>query len=486
MYSKFVRHFYFPLTQRIKGESITSYLKILKSNEQLSLPELQNIQIAKLWHILKVAYRNVTYYRTLFDGLGIHPEEIRSLQDFTHLPLLTKKTIAENDEQLLDPHYSGKIYPGKTSGSTGIPLKFYVTGEYNSWDWASRWRARNWFGIQIGDPEVAIWGRPLYSTIRKITDPLKGRIRNTMLVSGFEYSEEILDKFSRQIRRFNPCYFYGYSNSIYRLALYFKEQNLPIPARLKAIFVTAETLFPQERALVESVFGVPVSNEYGCSEIGGFAYECPAGNWHVSIENVFLELIENENGAREIVGTSLTNEYMPFIRYKIGDLGDWMVANCPCGCNLPIIKLRTGKATDIVIMSNGRSFSSEIFDYLNLALLELHRHPFDQYQIIQTSPAAFTIRYVKGRDFSESDLVLFRKIFTKTVQDDKLKLEFQSVPEIKPEPTGKMRYFISKIKKVEGENHAQTDCLEVSKCPDGNRLSGSRRSSIFIKNRYRH
>ncbi len=67
MYSKFVRHFYFPLTQRIKGESITSYLKILKSNEQLSLPELQNIQMAKLWHILKIAYHNVRYYHEIFD-----------------------------------------------------------------------------------------------------------------------------------------------------------------------------------------------------------------------------------------------------------------------------------------------------------------------------------------------------------------------------------------------------------------------------------
>jgi len=446
MYSKFVRHFYFPLTQRFKGESITHYLKMLKSNEPLPLEELQKIQMTKLWHILKVAYRNVPYYRAMFDGLGIHPEEIRSLQDFTHLPLLTKKAIAENAEQLLDPHYSGKIYPGKTSGSTGIPLKFYVTGEYNSWDWASRWRARNWFGVQIGDPEVAIWGRPLYSTVRKFTDPLKGRIRNTILISGFEYSEEMLNKFSRRIWRFNPKYFYGYSNSIYRLALYFRENNRPIPERLKAIFVTAETLFPQERTVVESIFHAPVSNEYGCSEIGGFAYECPADSWHVSLENVYVEFVENENGVREVVGTSLTNEYMPFIRYRIGDVGEWVAEKCPCGCNLPIMKLHTGKVTDVVIMNNGRTYSSEIFDYLNLALLDLKRHPFDQYQIVQTKPAAFTIRYVKSRDFAESDLGLFRQIFEKTVQDNNLEIEFQSVAEIKPDITGKMRYFISEIK----------------------------------------
>lgn len=268
-----------------------------------------------------------------------------------------------------------------------------------------------------------------------------------MLISGFEYSEEKLEKFSRQILRFNPYYFYGYANSIYRLALYFKDRELQIPDRLKAIFVTAETLFPQERELVESVFQSPVSNEYGCSEIGGFAYECPAGRWHVSLENVFLEFVENEYGVKEVVGTSLTNEYMPFIRYRIGDIGEWSDEKCPCGCNLPIMKLRTGKATDIVIMKNGQTFSSEIFDYLNLALLDQKRRPFNQYQIIQTKPYHFTIRYVKSPGFDESDLALFRQLFEKTVQDNNLEIEFEPTTEIKPESTGKMRYFISEIKK---------------------------------------
>ncbi|HQE94392.1 MAG TPA: hypothetical protein PK885_00750 [Candidatus Marinimicrobia bacterium] len=446
MYDQFVRDFYFPLTQHIKGEKIAQYLKILRYNEHLPLEKLQKIQLAKLYHILDVAYQNVPYYQAIFNQLGIKPENISSPQDFAHLPLLNKKDIRKNLSRLTNPNYSGKIYSGKTSGSTGIPLKFYITNEYSSWDWASRWRARNWFGVQIGDPEVAIWGRPLHSTIRKVIDALKGRIRNTLLISGFEYSEEMLEKLSRQIQRFNPCYFYGYSNSIYRLALYYKENNLPLPGRLKAIFVTAETLFPQERKIVESVFHVPVSNEYGCSEIGGFAYECPAGNWHVSIENVFLEFIENENGVREIVGTSLTNEYMPFIRYRIGDIGEWINGKCPCGCNLPIMKLHIGKATDIVVMKNGQTFSSEIFDYLNLALLDLNRQPFDQYQIIQTQLSTFTIRYVKSHNYSDSDLDLFQKLLRKTVHDDNIQIEFQPVTAIKPDQTGKMRYFISELK----------------------------------------
>jgi phenylacetate-CoA ligase len=137
---------------------------------------------------------------------------------------------------------------------------------------------------------------------------------------------------------------------------------------------------------------------------------------------------------------------MPFIRYRIGDVGEWINGKCPCGCNLPLMKLHIGKATDIVVMKNGQTFSSEIFDYLNLALLDLNRQPFDQYQIIQTRPSTFTIRYVKSHNYYDSDLDLFQKLLCKTVHDDNIQIEFRPVTAIKPDQTGKMRYFISELK----------------------------------------
>ncbi len=445
LYRHFVRYIHYPLTQMIKGERVVKYLAILQANEHKSLAELEELQWTRLKHLLNDAYQSVPYYRALFDQHQIHPEDIRAPQDFAQIPFLTKTIIVEQKDQLLNTSYIGKIYPGKTSGSTGIPLTFYCTSEYSSWDWASRWRGRGWFGVRIGDPEVAIWGRPLYSTIRRFTDPLKARLRNTLLISGFDYNPDFLSVTAQKIRTFNPYYIYGYSNSIYHLAIFFLENNLPRLPQLKAIFVTAETLFPHERAVVEQAFGVPVANEYGCSEIGGFAYECPSGSWHVSIENVYLEFIENELGAKEIVGTALTNSYMPFIRYRIGDIGEWKAQPCSCGCPLPVMQLHTGKATDTVVTQSGKRYSSEIFDYLNLALLDLQRRPFKQYQIIQTKPSTFTIRYVRSNEFLESDLALFRKIFQNTMPDSELQLEFEQVLEIQPESSGKIRYFISKL-----------------------------------------
>ncbi|MFA7564423.1 MAG: hypothetical protein WCZ01_04100, partial [Candidatus Neomarinimicrobiota bacterium] len=85
MYDQFVRDFYFPLTQHIKGEKIAQYLKILRYNEHLPLEKLLKIQMAKLHHILNVAYQNVPYYQAIFNQLGIKPEDISLPQDFAHL-----------------------------------------------------------------------------------------------------------------------------------------------------------------------------------------------------------------------------------------------------------------------------------------------------------------------------------------------------------------------------------------------------------------
>jgi len=448
-YSSFIKNIYYPITQKIKGQNVIKYFEELKKNEYKPIEELKQLQFRRLKYIIDSAYRNVPYYQETFKQYSFHPDDLQKPEDIKNLPILDKEDIIRNFNRLINRNYKGKIYFCKTSGSTGIPLKFYVSNEYDSWDWASRWRGRSWFNIKIGDPEVAIWGRHIHSPIKRIIDPLKALIRNTLLISGFEYTKQDLKKYTRRINSFNPVYIYGYSNSIYNLALFYKKNNIPAPSRLKAIFVTAEMLFPNERALIESTFNVPVANEYGCSELGGFAHECPHGNWHVSIENVFLEFIQNELGFKEIVATSLTNIYMPFIRYRVGDIGDWIDTKCSCGRTLPIMKLDFGRTTEVIIMKNGDRFSSKIFGYVSKELFEMGKHPFIQYQIIQNEPSSFIIYYVPSDSFKQEDLNIFSKLVYKYLKTNQIKIEYIPVKNINPDPSGKIRYFISRLKSEE-------------------------------------
>ena len=448
IYNKFVHNIYFPITEFVKGESVRRYLSSLEASQYYSRDELCEIQWEKLKNLLDHAYRKIPYYQDLFKKNGIHPNDVKSAEVFSKLPLLTKEAIVEYQSKMLDLKYHGKIYRGTTSGSSGKPLDFAVTSEYNSWDWASRWRGRQWFGINIGDREVAIWGRPVNNKFRKFWDPVKAIFRNTLLLSGFEVSEKTLYWYSKLLFFYNPEYIYSYSTTIYQLANYIQNHYSKVQtSKLKAIFVTAETLYPNQRQVIEEVFNVPVSNEYGCSEIGGFVYECPHGNWHISAENVYVEFVSIDGGPKEIVATSLTNFYMPFIRYRIGDLGESIEEICPCGINLPLMKFKAGKTTDVIVLKSGRKLTSEIFLYLTRSLVEKKCQPFKNFRIIQKEIDKFEILFERGAKYSEEGIITFKTIFINILKEKSLNIIFTEVEKIPKDQSGKIRYFISEIKK---------------------------------------
>jgi len=445
-YRHFVNKIYFPVTQKIKSEKICKYLQFLEHSQYFTAVEIQEYQINKLQNLLNYANENVPYYQNLFRTNHLNPADITTLSNLGKIPFLSKNIITTQKEQLHSRIFQEKIYHGTTSGSTGTALNFVVTSEYNSWDWASRWRGRRWYGVDIGDREFAIWGRPVYNKLSRFTDPIKAIFRNTILVDGFNVSDESLDKYCRLLFHFKPDYIYGYSVSVFQLADYVRKRfSGRKMARLKAIFVTAEMLYPYQRQIIEEVFNAPVSNEYGCSEVGGFAYECKSGNWHYSAENVVVESVSIDGGPPEFVLTSLTNYYMPFIRYRIGDLGEISNEKCNCGVKLPILKFNAGKTTDVIILKNGKKITSEIFLYLTRAMVENDFQPFKKFRIVQKDLATFTIIYEEDHYISDSAKEKFKHLFLKLLKTENVAIHFEKVIEIPKEKSGKFRYFISEI-----------------------------------------
>jgi phenylacetate-CoA ligase len=75
------------------------------------------------------------------------------------------------------------------------------------------------------------------------------------------------------------------------------------------------------RKILQRVFGVPIVNLYGSTETGHLLMENERGEMKASLENVFYEIVEpDERGVGDLVVTTLTNEVMPLVRYRIGDL----------------------------------------------------------------------------------------------------------------------------------------------------------------------
>lgn len=103
-------------------------------------------------------------------------------------------------------------------------------------------------------------------------------------------------------------------------ALYCERRGLRYPS-LRFILGSYEFVSVAHRRILERVFGVPVFDLYGSTETGHLIMEDESGVMRPSLENAYLELVETDDqGVGQLVVTTLTNDFMPLVRYRIGDL----------------------------------------------------------------------------------------------------------------------------------------------------------------------
>jgi phenylacetate-CoA ligase len=105
-------------------------------------------------------------------------------------------------------------------------------------------------------------------------------------------------------------------------ALYCERQGIRFSS-LEFVLCSYEFVSVVHRRILERVFDIPVFNVYGSTETGHLLMEGARGDMKASHENAVLEVIEEDwRGVGELAVTTLTNDYMPLLRYRIGDLAE--------------------------------------------------------------------------------------------------------------------------------------------------------------------
>src|SRR5690554_7159098 len=106
------------MNQRVKPSDTSS----LDHLETASLDELRATQVKRLQWSLKHAYENVPFYRQSFDKAGVHPEEVKSLEDLGKLPFTTKADLRDNYPfGMFATPMSEIVRIHASSGTTGQP-----------------------------------------------------------------------------------------------------------------------------------------------------------------------------------------------------------------------------------------------------------------------------------------------------------------------------------------------------------------------------
>jgi phenylacetate-CoA ligase len=359
IYTRLVSSVLFPLHERAKGHRTVRLRRALEESQWWTRDTLERTQIERLREFLTRAHERVPYYRKLFDDMRFDPDTISTHSDLERIPFLTKDLIRKNLDALKAEGARG-LRLGNTGGSTGEPLQFYLGKDRVAHDVAAKWRATRWWGLDIGDREIVVWGSPIEVGAQDRVREIRDRLFRTQLLPAFEMSEAMLDSFLDRIARTRPRMLFGYPSALSLIARHAKLRGLDLRRiGVEVAFVTAEQLFDHQRRAITETFGCAVANGYGGRDLGFAAHECPEGGMHVSAEDVIVEIVGPDGRVLppeqkgEIVTTHLATGDFPFVRYRTGDLGTLSEWECRCGRGLPILEGVHGRTTDFVIAADG-------------------------------------------------------------------------------------------------------------------------------------
>jgi phenylacetate-coenzyme A ligase PaaK-like adenylate-forming protein len=445
LYTKLAANVLFPLHELIKGHSTIDVLRSMEETQWLPPEQLAEYQLQRLRIFLTRIGRHVSYYRELFDSLDFDPQAVRSLNDLHRLPLMGKPEIRENTRSMTADGAKG-LQKFNTGGSTGEPLIFYLGKERVSHDVAAKRRATRWWGVDIGDPEIVVWGSPIELGSQDRIRLLRDKIFRTKLLSAFEMSEANLQRFVERIQKFRPLMLFGYPSSLALIANFATDNGYELDnLGIQVTFVTSERLYDHQRKAIEKAFGCPVANGYGGRDAGFIAHQCPSGAMHITAEDIVVEVVD-QNGMPlppgekgEIVVTHLCTSDFPFVRYRTGDIGVLGREACACGRGLPILAEIEGRATDFVTAVDGTVMHGLALIYVLRELPEV-----EAFKIIQESLEKITLQLVTA-SHRKQDLEARISAQFKARLGGSLTVNFEYVTEIQRELSGKFRYVVSKL-----------------------------------------
>lgn len=327
----------------------------LKNSEKWPLDKLKEYQLEQLKVLIQHAWDTVPYYREKWEAANFHPKHINNLSDIAQIPILTKEELLNFPDRVHSSKKFTKTFKAVTSGTSGMPLKFDREESADSFNRAAIKRGYSWYSVEPWELNGYFWGFSFNAVSRlktKLLDSLQNRFRL------FSYNKKGLEKFCEKLQK--ASYVHGYSSMIYQTAKLILENKLPRPKRLKMVKGTSEKIYESYKSVIQEAFGQPIRSEYGATETGIIAFECPYGNMHINMEGVLVEEIDHK-----IVVTNLQMLKFPIIRYELGDYIELARENkeCACGMQHSILNEVTGRVGQTII-GHKNEYPSLYFYYI--------------------------------------------------------------------------------------------------------------------------
>jgi phenylacetate-CoA ligase len=350
---------------QLKGINLMPTHESFDPIETASRDEIATLQLERLKWTLSHAYSNVAHYKKAFDKVGVHPGDLKALDDLRKFPFTAKDDLrvhypfgmfAIPRDQVLRIHAS--------SGTTGKPTVVgYSRRDLDTWAGLMA-RSMRAAGCKPGMLVQNSYGYGLFT----------GGI-------GFHYGAERLgmtvvpvsggmtERQVRLITDFRPDVIFVTPSYILAILDEFRAQEVdPRQSSLKIAMCGAEPWTNAMRTEIEDSFDLHAIDNYGLSEIIGPGVSCECieskDGPHIWEDHFYPEVIDPVTGkvlpdgeVGELVFTTLTKEAMPVVRYRTRDLSRLLPGTAR---SMRRMEKVVGRSDDMMIVRGVNVFPSQI------------------------------------------------------------------------------------------------------------------------------
>jgi len=353
-----------PLHPGILYHLLRGYLHDVNRIWRQDCEEIERYKSKQLRCMVRYAY-DVPVYRKKYRAAGIHPTDIRGIEDLKKLPFISKDDFRKNfPDGLIHPQFDASCASVvSTSGSTGQPVSLYT-------DVYTVIKALFGFIRELKEYDVS-WRKTKMSIIADIAPHA---IEETYLCGGVIPTLRRLFSFDNlqilhvgdeprdliaKIDSFQPEFLGGYPGVLRALAV-LKRKGEGKHITLRVISSSGAVLDDYTKRYIEDAFDAPIYDAYGSTEAGPVAFECMEGNYHIHSDFVHLEFFDetgeevtNGEPGRAVV-TKLYGRGTPVIRYTgMDDILVPLAGECPCGLRTDMLRTVGGRRVHAIVLPDG-------------------------------------------------------------------------------------------------------------------------------------
>lgn len=312
--------------------------------------------LANLNNLLLDAQKS-PFYQKKFKDI---PFKVSSLEEYAALPCIEKRELAANcppKSLSMLTEKPKRAYIFSAGGTTG--LKKYVYYSADEFARSAKYFGQGFKAAGITQEDIvanffnpgALW------TAFPATNIALEETGCTILSLTANQSMEMTLNY---LKEFKANVILGITGSLVLLAE--KAEELGLNISLDKVLFSGEPMPESAEKYLKKVFNAKKVNSlgYAAVEVGPIGYQCEhcePNEYHIFDDFCYTEIADDGN----IIITTLGRKLHPLIRFKVGDRGEKITAECKCGRHTAKIKL-LARMDDMIKLTNTEIFLSEIFD----------------------------------------------------------------------------------------------------------------------------